>query len=288
MSGNNQCRTVTVSEKPKYGDALLMKYEAIIYEKKDWIATITLNRPARMNALGGSMGIELEQALEDSNSDDEVRALIITGAGRGFCAGADLTTLGPTADKVGKALVSRSPSAGGIRAFARQLQNFEKPTIAAVNGAAVGGGLSLALACDIRIASDRARFSQIFIRRGLVPDTGSTYLLPRVVGMARACEMVFTGDILDAEQAKEFGLVSRVVPHDELIGEARKLAGKIAAGPPLAMKFAKRAIYKGAISDLDSALEFEGYMQGLCFNTEDFREGVDAFLEKREPEFKGR
>jgi len=265
-----------------------MNFECIIYEKKDGIATITFNRPDRLNALGGTMTQELAMALEDANADDEVRVLVITGAGKGFCAGADLTTLGGTSKQVSKGLVTRSPSAGGIRSYTLQLQNFEKPIIAAVNGAAVGAGLSIALACDIRIASDKARFSQIFIRRGLVPDSGSTYFLPRIAGMERACEMVFTGDILDAEQAKEFCLVSRVVPHDELMNEVLKLAGKIAAGPPTAMKLAKRALYRGATNDLTSALEFEGYMQGVCFGTEDFKEGISAFLEKREPEFKGR
>ena len=265
-----------------------MKFDSIIYEKKDGIATITLNRPDRLNAIGGTMAQELGLSLENANSDNEVRVLIITGAGKGFCSGADLTTLGGSSEQVGRGLVGRSPAAGGIRSYTLQIQNFEKPIIAAVNVAAVGAGLSIALACDIRIASDRARFSQIFIRRGLVPDTGSTYFLSRVVGMARACEMVFTGDILDAETAKDYGLVSRVVPHDELMNEVGKLASRIASGPPIAMKLAKRALYRGATNDLDSALEFEGYMQGVCFGTEDFKEGIAAFLEKREPEFKGR
>lgn len=265
-----------------------MKGDTIVYEKEDRVATITLNRPEKMNAIGGTMSAELEQAFEEANQDDAVGALIITGAGKGFCSGADVSTLGGTAGQVSRGLVARSPAAGGIRSFARQLQNFEKPTIAAVNGAAAGAGLSLALACDIRIASDRARFSQIFIKRGLVPDTGSSYFLPRAVGMARAFEMVFTGDILDAEQAKEYGLVSRVVPHDDLMREAKALAARIAAGPPIALKLAKRALHRGATTDLAAALEFEGYLQGICLGTEDFKEGVASFLEKREPKFTGK
>ena len=260
----------------------------IIYEKEDRVATITLNRPDRMNALGGTLSLELGEALEEANSDAEVGALVITGAGKGFCSGADLTSLGGTSEQVGRGLVHRSPAAGGLRSTALQLENFEKPSIAAVNGAAVGAGLSLALACDIRIASDRARFSQIFIKRGLVPDTGATYFLPRIVGLAKACEMALTGDFLDAEQARECGLVSRVVPHDNLMREVRELAVRIAAGPPVAVKLTKRLLYRGAVSDLATALELEGYFQGICFGTEDFREGVAAFLEKRDPEFRGK
>ena len=265
-----------------------MEYETLIVEKEDGIATITLNRPDRLNAMGGTMAEDLEQALEDTNSDEGVRVLIFTGAGRAFCSGFDMSTLGQDADEKSFIMVQRSPAAGGIRLFPLQLQNFEKPTIAAVNGPAFGAGLSLALACDIRIAADRATFSQIFITRGLVPDTGSTYFLPRVVGMSKACEMVFTGEILDAEQAKDCGLVSRVVPHDKLMPAVRELAAKIAAGPPIAMKLAKRALYKGVTADLGSAVEFEGYAERICFDTQDFREGIAAFLEKRKPEFKGK
>jgi len=267
-----------------------MELEAIIYERAAGIATITLNRPQRLNAIGGTMSEELQQALEDANSDDEVRVLIITGAGKGFCSGADVTGLGTLADVADAPwrLSAKSPAAGGIQSFVVPFYNFEKPTIAAVNGVAAGGGFSIALACDIRIASDRARFSQIFIRRGLVPDTGSSYFMPRVAGMSKACEMVFTGEVLDAEEAKDCGIVSRVVPHDKLMPAVRELAARITAGPPIAMKLAKRALYKGASTDFMSALEFEGYMQGICFGTDDFREGVAAFIEKREPRFKGK
>lgn len=267
-----------------------MELEAIRYEKEAGVATITLNRPRQLNAVGGTMAGELQQTIEEANSDDSVRVLIITGAGEGFCSGADVTELGPLGSRNDSAwrLSAKSPAAGGIQSFVVPFYNCEKPIIAAVNGVAAGGGFSIALACDIRIASEKARFSQIFIRRGLVPDTGSTYFLPRVVGISKACEMVFTGEVLDAAEAKDCGIVSRVVPHAELMPAAREMAARIAALPPLAMKLAKRALYKGASTDFASALEFEGYMQGICFGTEDFREGVAAFIEKREPEFKGK
>ena len=265
-----------------------MDWECVIYEKANRVATITLNRPDKMNALGGTLGQELGLALEDANADDGVGALVITGAGKGFCSGADLTTLAGTAGQVARGLSSRSPAAGGIRSFARQMQAFEKPSIAAVNGAAVGAGLSMALACDIRIASDRARFSQIFVRRGLVPDTGSTYFLPRTVGMSRACEMIFTGDFVDAAQALDIGLVSRVVPHDDLMREANDLAVRIAAGPTVANKLAKRALYRSITGDLDDALELEGYFQGICFGTDEFKEGMAAFAEKRTAKLHGK
>jgi len=266
-----------------------MEYKTIIYEKEGGIATITLNRPDKLNAVGGGMGEELPQAFEEANSDDEVRVLIITGAGRGFCSGADLTELGPaTTPERRWYMAAKHPISEGIRSTALQLQNFEKPVIAAINGAAAGMGFSLALACDIRIASEKAVFSQIFIKRGLVPDQGSTYFLPRMMGLAKACEMVFTGDMLNAEQAKEYGLLNQVVPHDELMPTVKELAARIAAGPPIAMKLAKRALYKGVNTDLPTAIEFEGYAQGICFGTEDAKEGMAAFLEKREPQFKGK
>ncbi len=267
-----------------------MELGTLIYEKEAGVATITLNRPQQLNAVGGTMGEELQQTLEEANSDESVRALIVTGAGKGFCSGADVTGLGSLGGRNDSAwrLSAKSPAAGGISSFVVPFYNCEKPIIAAVNGVAAGGGFSIALACDIRIASERARFSQIFIRRGLVPDTGSTYFLPRVVGISKACEMVFTGEILDAAEAKDCGIVSRVVPHDDLMPAAREMAARIASLPPLTMKLAKRALYKGASTDFASALEFEGFMQGICFGTEDFREGVAAFLEKREAKFKGK
>ncbi|MFQ5814715.1 MAG: enoyl-CoA hydratase/isomerase family protein [Anaerolineae bacterium] len=264
-----------------------MAFETMIYERENGIATITLNRPERLNAINATWLEEFEQVLEKASSDDEVRAVIITGAGRAFCSGADLKEWAGF-EALGSRLTRKSPAHGGMRVFVLQLQNVDKPTIAAVNGPAFGGGFALALACDIRIASDRASFSQIFVERGLVPDSGSTYFLPRAAGLARACEMVFTAEILDAEQAKESGLVNRVVPHDELMPIVKEFAAKIAAKSPIAVRLAKQALYKGATTDLVTAIEYEGHMQHICFRTEDFAEGMAAFLEKREPHFKGK
>jgi 2-(1,2-epoxy-1,2-dihydrophenyl)acetyl-CoA isomerase len=185
-------------------------------------------------------------------------------------------------------LADRSPRAGGHRSFVFQLRNFEKPTIAALNGVAAGGGFSLALACDLRVASDRARLAPVFSRIGLAPDTGCSYLLPRLVGLAKALELSFTGEIVDARTALEIGLVNRVVEHDDLTRATADLAKKIADGPPVALRMTKRLLYHGAETDLESAYDFEAYLQGICLQTADFLEGIAAFAEKRPPRFTGR
>jgi enoyl-CoA hydratase/carnithine racemase len=168
------------------------------------------------------------------------------------------------------------------------MRDAPKPLIAAVNGAAAGAGMNLALACDIRLASSAARFSQAFVRRGLHPDWGGTYFLPRVVGMAKACELVFTGAIVDADEALRLGIVSAVHAPERLMPAVYELAGRIAAGPPIAIRLARRALYRNQEADLRAALEFETFAQNTCFETEDAREGIRAFVEKREPKFEGR
>lgn len=259
-----------------------MEYTDIVYKKEDGVAILTLNRPKQLNALKKSTAEEIVNVLEQSNSDDSVGVLVVTGAGRAFCAGGDISEIQGEYNMMFRHLTSRSPLAGGVPSLAIRMQNFEKPTIAAVNGIAAGAGLSLALSCDIRIASESASFQQIFIRRGLIPDEGSTYFLPRAVGIASACEMVFTGDPLDAIQAKELGLINRVTSQDNLMPTVLALAQKIAVAPRTAMKLAKRALYNGSVSDLRSAVEFEGYLQGICFNTEDFKRAIAAFMEKKD------
>lgn len=261
---------------------------SMTYEVSDGIAVATLATPDNYNALTRAMGDDLVSVLEAANSDPEVRVLVITGEGNAFSAGGETKKDLPSFVDKPTFLSDRSPAASGPRSFVFHLQGFEKPVIAALNGVAAGGGLSLALACDIRIASDRARLANVFTRRGLIPDTGATYLLPRMVGLAKAYELTFTGAILDAQSSLELGLVNQVVPHDELMDETLEMAHRIAAGPPIAIKLAKRALRLGAEASLEVAYELEANLQATCLKTDDFLEGIAAFNEKRPPKFEGR
>ena len=264
-----------------------MTYECLIYEVKDGIATLTLNRPDRLNALGGSLRDDLHHAVTRSAADPEVRVMVITGAGKGFCSGGDVKAMGEAkAGQRERPLVEKI--APGRDRTLLAMREAPQPIIAAVNGAAAGAGMNLALGCDIRIASTAARFTQAFVKRGLHPDWGGTYFLPRMVGTAKACEMIFTGDVIDAAEAERLGIVSRVVAPEELMPTAYELARRIAAGPPVAIRLAKRSIYANSELDLRAALQVETMAQNICFETEDATEGIRAFGEKRVPVFKGR
>jgi len=264
-----------------------MTYECLIYEVKDSIATLTLNRPDRLNALGGSLRDDLHDAITRSASDPEVRVMIITGAGKGFCSGGDVKAMSEAkAGKRERPLMEKI--APGRDRTLLAMREAPQPIIAAVNGAAAGAGMNLALGCDIRLASTAAKFSQAFVKRGLHPDWGGTYFLPRVVGMAKAAELIFTGAVIDAAEALRLGIVSQVLAPEELLPAARALAGTIAAGPPIAIRLAKRGLYRNAESDLRTALEYETFAQNTCFETEDAAEGIKAFVEKRAPQFRGR
>ncbi|MFO7962305.1 MAG: enoyl-CoA hydratase-related protein [Desulfobacterales bacterium] len=263
-----------------------MVYETITYIKERQVAVITLNRPQRRNAWNYRMRDEVTSAIEAITDDTEIRVLILTGAGPSFCSGADVTDL--IAPAVEQSDIDRLPLDKNVVWIAAQLRNLEIPIIAAINGPAVGLGLSLALAADIRIASERATFSLAFIKRGFVPDTGATFFLSRLIGTGRACEFVFTGDSIPAEKAEQIGMVNSVVPHDNLLKSAKDLAARIAGNPPIAIKLAKTAIYRGAESDLFSQLKHELLSNKVVLRTEDYKEAMAAYMEKREPVFKGR
>jgi enoyl-CoA hydratase/carnithine racemase len=262
-------------------------YKCLLYETKDGIATLTLNRPDRLNALGDTLREDLLDALTRAGADPEVRVMVLTGAGRGFCAGGDVKAMNEAKEGSRERPLGEKIAPGRDRTLLA-MREAPQPIIAAVNGAAAGAGMNLALACDLRIASTAAKFSQAFVKRGLHPDWGGTYFLPRVVGMARACELIFTGDVIDAAEALRLGLVSRVVEPEALMATAYDLARRIAAGPPVAIRLAKGSLYRNADADLPAALERETFAQNVCFDTEDAREGIRAFVEKRAPVFRGR
>lgn len=264
-----------------------MPYQCLLYDVQERVATLTLNRPERLNALGGTLREDLYEAVQQAAADPGVGALIITGAGRGFCSGGDVKSM---SEREGAAAPPpTSERWAPIRdRVVLALRDCPKPIIAAVNGAAAGAGMNLALACDMRIASTAAKFSQAFVRRGLAPDWGGTWFLPRIVGMAKACELIFTGDTVDAAEALRLGIVNAVVAPEALMATASELARRIAAGPAIAIQLAKRALYHAEDVNLRSGLEFETFAQGICRETEDAKEGVRAFVEKRAPVFRGR
>jgi enoyl-CoA hydratase/carnithine racemase len=262
-------------------------YKSLIYEVKAAIATLTLNRPERLNALGGTLRDDLYDAVLRASGDTDVRVIVVTGAGKGFCSGGDVKAMNEV--KEGRAERPLIDKVAPLRdRVLLAMRDAPQPVIAAVNGAAAGAGMNLALGCDIRLASTAAKFTQAFVKRGLHPDWGGTYFLPRVVGMAKACELIFTGEIIDAQTALGLGIVSAVHSPEELMPATYELARKIAAGPPIAIRLAKRALYHGLDVDLRSALEFETFAQNIASETEDAREGIRAFVEKRPAVFKGR
>lgn len=249
------------------------------------IGTITLNRPEKLNALSNELVSELVDALKSAASNDRVRALIITGAGRAFCAGGDIDRMRRIQDEQDWTSLRALVDAGATVATA--LESMTKPTIAAVNGPAAGGGGGLALACDLRIASDTASFGLVFNRIGLHPDWGGTYFLPRIVGAGRALELILSGDIVDAKEGLRLGIFNRVVPAAELMTTARAVATTLAAKPPLAVTLARQAVHDSFNMPLKDVLDLEIENQLRCFKTEDAKEGITAFLEKRRAVFRG-
>lgn len=260
-----------------------MSYTSILYEKREGVAIVTLNEPEQMNSLVQTMFDDLAVVTREIAADDEVKVVVITGAGRAFCAGGDINRFKEGFDNVtGIAYVD------AIHPWCLDWINIKKPTIAMVNGAAVGAGMSLSLLCDMSIASDRAKLGSAFINMGLIPDVAAAYYLPRAVGVQKAKELLFTGRVVDAQEALSIGLVNQVVPHEKLEEEVMKLAKKLAAGPSFAIGNTKRMVNMGLDIDISALLKLEAYVQSACMNTEDAKEAVDAFLAKRPAEFKGR
>ncbi len=261
-------------------------YATILYEVSEGVATITLNRPDVLNAINQQMGEELHDALRKAQADANVRAIVLTGAGRAFSAGEDIQALRSDYEKgidpqLGERLKTK------YNPIIKRIRQIEKPVIAAVNGVAAGAGAGIAYACDLRIASEKASFIHAFIRVGLAPDSGTSYFLPRLVGLGKAVELAFSGDQLDAAEAQRIGLVNKVVPYDELQPAVKELAGRLAKGPAKALALTKRALGRAYMGDLEEVIEYEAYLQTIAGRSADHKEAVKAFFEKRAPNFAG-
>ena len=260
-------------------------YEHIQVAEGDGIATITLNRPDKLNAFIGHMRRDLAEALEHAGSDRSTRVVIITGAGRAFCAGGDIAFMAELMQRRDAEEFSRILGAG--RRVILAIRQMTKPVIASINGPASGAGCNLALACDLRIAANTATFSQSFAKVGLHPDWGGTYFLPRLVTPNKACEMFFLGEAIDAAEAGRLGIVNQVVAPEDLESVTIGLAQRLRAAPPIALAAAKQAVYMSQAAELEEMLRYETEAQIRCFESDDGHEGVHAFLEKREPKFTG-
>lgn len=257
-----------------------MTYKDLLLKKHGGVATITLNRPDRLNALGDQTTSELCGACEEAIKDPKIRVLVLTGAGDAFCAGGDYKdTFERGFEKT--TLEWRYRIRTGPNRLVTLLSGAEKPVVASVNGIAVGGGSTIALACDIRIASEKARFGLVFTRIGATPEFGCTYLLPRIVGLGKALDLLLTAELIDAREAERIGLVSKVVPHGELQDETEKLVEKLLQKPPAALGMVKSMIYRSLSMDMLSVLELEALALGTAFKTEEHQEAVKAFLRKK-------
>ncbi|TKI58883.1 2-(1,2-epoxy-1,2-dihydrophenyl)acetyl-CoA isomerase [Brevibacillus antibioticus] len=257
-------------------------YETILYEVSEGVAVVTLNRPDKFNAFTAVMNKEIADALKQAQKDADVRCIVLTGAGRAFNAGQDLSDVSGGDVDYGGFLRDR------YNPMILQFQKTEKPIIAAVNGVAAGAGMSVALACDIRLASEKASFVNAFVNIGLVPDSGGCYFLPRIVGIGKALELAMTGEKVSAEEALRIGLVNQVYPAESFIEDALAYARKLALLPTKGIGLIKRTMYKGLEMGLEETLEYEAFAQEAAGSTEDHKEGVTAFMEKRAPRFTGR
>jgi len=257
----------------------------LLYEVKDKIATITLNRPDKLNAFTGPMIDAWAKALAEAQADDDVNVVVVTGAGRAFCAGGDVARMRETKPTP---LENKNQLWENIHRVPRTLEAMDKPVIAMVNGLAVGAGMGMCLMCDVRIASDEARFSTGYVRVGLVPGDGDTYFLPRLVGAAKALELLWTADFVDAQEALRLGIVNRVVPAGDLTQQTRDFAEQLAGGPQIPIRMIKRLVYQSLRLDLRTHLDLVSSHMAVVRETADHAEGVAAFKEKRTPRFQGR
>jgi 2-(1,2-epoxy-1,2-dihydrophenyl)acetyl-CoA isomerase len=265
-----------------------MTYENILFEKREHVAILTLNRPDRLNAINAGLRKDVSACVDEVKKDDDVRVLIVTGAGRGFCSGADLSNTTGAPPPRGDSQNERLDEDGWVGHWAKMFHFLDKPVIAAVNGIAAGAGMSTALAADIRVGTERTRFKTVFIERSLSPDSGMSFFLPRIVGYARAADLVFTSRTVDAEEAYRLGLLDRLVKHDALIEEAVKLADEMTQWPPLALRVSKRVLQTNFAADIDDALKYESVSLGFARRAHnDAREAMLAFREKRKPNYTG-
>ena len=262
-----------------------MSYEHILTTESEGILTITLNRPEKLNAFIGHMRRDLAEALEHAGSDRNVRVVILTGAGRAFSAGGDIAFMAELMQRRDSEEFARILGAG--RRVILAIRQMTKPVIGSINGPASGAGCNLALACDLRVASSNATFSQSFAKVGLHPDWGGSYFLPRLVTPNKACELFFLGEAIDAAEAQRLGIVNHVVTPEELDAATMQLAERLRAAPPIALAAAKQAVYMSQSAELEEMLRYETEVQLRCFESDDCHEGVQAFLEKREPKFTG-
>ena len=266
-----------------------MPYETITVEKHEGIATVTLNRPQRLNAWTPTMGAELAGAFREVDRDAAVRVVIFTGAGRAFCAGADMDFFaGQVAVGGGTHGEAGVPGPARVEEFPALMRHLSKPVIAAINGFALGIGCTMTLLCDIRIAAEEAKLGFLFPRMGVMAELGSTFLLPRLVGLGRACELMFTGKQYAASECERIGLVNRVVPNAELMAAATALAREVAQCAPLSILLTRQALYQGLTESFEAQVRYEGYTLDYLYRTRDHAEAVRAFKEKRPPVFEGR
>jgi len=266
-----------------------MDYEHIRVTHDEGVVTLMFNRPESRNSMTPAMGDEIVRAVEALRSDASVRVVVLTGSGKSFSSGGDL---GMIARDTGVATGSEAPTmAGSPRDFYTRylaIRNLPVPTIAALNGHAIGAGLCIALACDMRVAAADAKMGMTFTKLGIHPGMGATYFLPRLVGTARACELLFTGRVFDAAEAERLGIVNQVIPREDFENGVRRFASAVAASAPLAVRMVKKSVYRGVEHSLDQMLDYESLNQGITFTTADAREGVSAIMEKREPRFVGK